>query len=298
MHQWVAMANRPHCDDETTARSAARLAAAAETTAKELGLPAPLYVIGTEVPPPGGADHKLSSIEPTSPAAARQTIEIHRRIFAEAGLSAAFERAIGLVVQPGVEFGNQNVILYDSAKAAALSNLLNSEPQFVFEAHSTDYQGAAPLSQLVRDGFQILKVGPELTFVLREALYALDLIASDVSPDYGARPLYAEMESLMLREPGHWRKHYGGPAQEQRLLRHYSLSDRIRYYWTHPRALAAVDRLLAALKGQQVPEPLFWQHMPEARGFADQPLDPEAVLIWRVTQSLDAYHAACSPGEA
>lgn len=280
-------------DDETTAYRAARLAGIAEATAERLGLPAPIYVIGTEVPPPGGADHKLSSIEPTSPSAAHETINVHRRVFAAAGLSAAFERAIGLVVQPGVEFGNQNVIIYDPAKARALSRLLDDEPQFVFEAHSTDYQGARPLQQLVKDGFQILKVGPELTFVLREALYGLDLIATDLLPDYGARPLYAAMESLMLDEPGHWHKHYGGTEPEQRLLRHYSLSDRIRYYWTDPSAQAAVNRLLSALKGWQVPQALFCQHMPDARTFADQPFDAEAVLIWRVMQSLAAYHAAC-----
>ncbi len=284
-------------DDRTTALRAARLAATAEATAKALGLPAPFYVLGTEVPPPGGADHILSSIEPTSPSAARKTIEVHRQIFGDADLSSAFERAIGLVVQPGVEFGNQNVIFYDPAKASKLSHLLDAEPQFVFEAHSTDYQGTAPLRHLVRDGFPILKVGPELTFVLREALYALELIASDLLPDYGSRPLYAEMESLMLAEPAHWHQHYGGPAQEQRLLRHYSLSDRIRYYWNHPKAQAAVGKLISSLKAKQVPQALFWQHLPGACAFADQPLDPEAVLIWRVTQSLAAYHAACSPAD-
>ncbi len=284
-------------DDETTAHRAARLAAVAEATATKHGLPAPLYIIGTEVPPPGGADHKLRTIEPTSPAAAQTTINIHRKIFADAGLSDAFARAIGLVVQPGVEFGNQNVIAYDASKATKLSQLLNTEPQFVFEAHSTDYQGTAPLSELVRDGFPILKVGPELTFVLRDALYALDLIASDLQPDYGARTLYTEMEALMQSEPSNWQKHYHGTAQEQRLLRHYSLSDRIRYYWKQPQALAAVSRLMAALKGQQVPPALFWQHLPQAAHFADQPLDGEAVLIWRVTQSLAAYNAACAPAK-
>ena len=149
----------------------------------------------------------------------------------------------------------------------------------------------------MRDGFPILKVGPELTFVLREALYALDLIASDLLPDYGMRPLYTEMEALMLSEPSNWQKHYHGNAQEQRLLRHYSLSDRIRYYWNHPYAQAAVSRLLSALRGQHVPESLFWQHLPQSAHFVDQPLEPEAVLFWRVTQSLAAYHAACAPAQ-
>jgi D-tagatose-1,6-bisphosphate aldolase subunit GatZ/KbaZ len=279
--------------DETTAARAVRLAAAAEAAAQRAGLPPPVYVIGTEVPPPGGADHAISAITPTSAGAARASIAVHREAFAAAGLHAAFARAIALVVQPGVEFGNHNVIPYESARTGALSAVLSDEPQFVFEAHSTDYQGAGPLGALVRDGFQVLKVGPELTFVLREALYALDLIASDLFPDYGNRPLYHAMEALMLAEPAHWRRHYAGSAEDQRQMRHYSLSDRIRYYWTDPRAAAAVARLTAALAGRSVPAPLFWQHMPAAAAFAGRPLDLEAVLIWRVTQSLAVYGEAC-----
>ena len=282
-------------DDETTAHRAARLAKVAQETAQKHGLPSPFYIIGTEVPPPGGADHVLNTIEPTSPSAAQTTIDVHRRVFTQAGLADAFSRAMGLVVQPGVEFGNQNVIVYDPAKAAALTSLLADETQFVFEAHSTDYQGTGPLGQLVRDGFQILKVGPELTFILREALYALDLIATDLLPGYGNRPLYGAMEALMLAEPGHWQKHYHGDAAGQRWLRHYSLSDRIRYYWTHPKALAAVDHLKNSLDGISVPEPLFWQHWPQAKAFSGRPIDVEAILIWRVTQSLAAYHAAGIP---
>lgn len=282
-------------DDETTARRAARLATVAEMTAARHGLPMPVYIIGTEVPSPGGADHVLDSIEPTSKSAAQKTIDIHRRTFAEACLSDAFSRAIGLVVQPGVEFGNQNVILYEPAKAVELGSLLNDEPQFVFEAHSTDYQGVGALSQLVRDGFPILKVGPELTFVLREAIYALDLIASDLLPDYGNRPVYNAMEALMRAEPGNWYKHYHGNEGEQRWLRHYSLSDRIRYYWPHKNAASAVQRLCQALDGQSVPEPLFWQHWPEAKAFASTPLNVDNLLIWRVSQSLASYHAAGQP---
>lgn len=281
-------------DDARTAERAVRLAAVAEDTARKHGMAKPLYVIGTEVPPPGGADHVLSAIKPTSPAAARQTIEVHRKAFDEAQLSDAFSRVIGLVVQPGVEFGNSNVIKYNRSKATGLTRLLVEEPQFVFEAHSTDYQGSVPLTALVGDGFPILKVGPELTFVLREALYALDLIASDLLDGYGNRPLYNEMEALMLAQPGHWNRHYAGSEAEQRVLRHYSLSDRIRYYWTTPEAKKAVDRLLTALRGVNVPSPLFLQHFPDADFFAGAPLDPEEVLIWKVTSVLVSYQTACN----
>ncbi len=282
-------------DDRTTAQRAARLAARAEETARQAGLPPPLYVIGTEVPPPGGADHALDAIEPTAPEAARTTVAVHRDVFEAAGLADMLGRVIALVVQPGVEFGNHNVIAYDPAKARDLTRVLDDLDGLVFEAHSTDYQGTDRLSDLVRDGFPILKVGPELTFVLREALYALDLIATDLLPDYGDRALYRAMEELMLETPEMWARHSDGDPAAQRVMRHYSLSDRIRYYWATPKACAAVQRLLEALRGQPVPLPLLLQYLPSRADAAGIALDPEAVLTGRVRDSLKAYHAACTP---
>jgi D-tagatose 6-phosphate 4-epimerase len=280
-------------DDQATAERAVRLAAVAEDIAKAAGGEMPFYIIGTEVPPPGGADHILTTLEPTSRAAARQTINVHRDLFKKAGLGDAFSRVIGLVVQPGVEFGNHNVIHYDRERAKDLVRLLDDEPQFVFEAHSTDYQGRGPLRELVDDGCGILKVGPELTFVLREALYALDLIASDLLPEYGQRPLYATMEAVMSAQPNYWKGHYEGNESERRLLRHYSFSDRIRYYWVAAEAKAAVKRLMDALLGARVPASLLRQHLPAGERFASAPLNPEEVLMWRVMRSLDDYQAAC-----
>ncbi|WP_206456283.1 D-tagatose-bisphosphate aldolase, class II, non-catalytic subunit [Aurantimonas marina] len=280
-------------DDDATAKRAVRLAAVAERTAAEQGGEMPRYIIGTEVPPPGGADHALDEITPTAPEAARMTIAVHRQHFVDAGLSKVMDRVIGIVVQPGVEFGNHNVIAYDRSKVQSLIRILDDEPRFVFEAHSTDYQGTAPLSELVEDGFPILKVGPELTFVLREALYALDLIASDLIPDYGDRPLMKAMEEIMLAAPGNWNRHYTGDAATQAMLRHYSLSDRIRYYWASKAAEAAVARLSEHLDGQTVPLPLMRQHLPAATRCADKPLNVQALLIWRVSESLRSYHAAC-----
>ena len=281
-------------DDETTASRAARLARAAEQAAHDTGAPLPFYIIGTEVPPPGGADHALTTLQPTSAAAALETIAIHRRVFAAFGLHQAFARVIGLVVQPGVEFGNENVILYDRPKARDLSAVLETEHQFVFEAHSTDYQGEEPLRQLVEDGFSILKVGPELTFVLREALYGLDLIASDIVPGYGQRPLFATMEALMLAMPDDWNRHYGGTDAEQRIQRHYSCSDRIRYYWNRPEAQEAVERLVVALDGVTIPVTVLRQHLPAHADFADRPARPQEILIAAVKRTIATYHAACT----
>ncbi|MFS8048149.1 D-tagatose-bisphosphate aldolase, class II, non-catalytic subunit [Rhizobium sp. BR 314] len=245
--------------DAVTAERAARLALVAEKAAAESGFDLPVYIVGTEVPIPGGAMEALDHLELTSPEAALETVEVHRRAFAAVGLESAFARAIGVVVQPGVEFGNENVVVYDRAAACDLSNVLARMPQFVFEAHSTDYQPASALRGLVEDGFAILKVGPGLTFALREALYGLDQIAAVL--DNGPETLRQGMEALLLAEPKNWQKYYHGNEAELRIQRHFSYSDRIRYYWPHPAAAALVEGLFQRLGDRELPETLVSQYL-------------------------------------
>jgi len=247
--------------DAVTAERAARLAKVAEKAAAESGFDLPVYIVGTEVPIPGGAMEEIEDLELTKPDAALETIAIHRKAFAALGLEDAFSRAIGVVVQPGVEFGNENVVYYDSNKASALSGVLNQTPQFVFEAHSTDYQPVEALSALVHDGFAILKVGPGLTFALREALYGLDQIAAFLDKLPEEETVRGKLEKLLLNEPKNWEKYYHGDAEELRLQRHFSYSDRIRYYWPHPEATAAVNGLLKRLEGRKIPETLISQYL-------------------------------------
>jgi D-tagatose-1,6-bisphosphate aldolase subunit GatZ/KbaZ len=247
------------------------------------------------VPPPGGARHALDYIEPTTPERARATLTIFQRAFEIAGLEAAFARVIGIVVQPGVEFGHESVIQYDPARARPLSHALD-DTGLVFEAHSTDYQPPVRLTELVRDRFCILKVGPALTFALREALYGLDLIASEMAPDYPARALAFAMEKLMLAEPRWWAPYYPGDATEQRLLRHYSYSDRIRYYWPHPEAKAAVERLKAALSGVAIPTTVLQQFLPRlAPNAFDSEETFDQLIIASIDEALGQYAAACRP---
>ncbi|OON42100.1 D-tagatose-bisphosphate aldolase, class II, non-catalytic subunit [Izhakiella australiensis] len=279
--------------DELVSQRATRLIKVAEAAAARSGQSLPLYIIGTEVPPPGGADHLISTLEPTDPHAARRTLAVHRNALRDAGLAAVADRILGLVVQPGVEFGNSNVIHYQREKARGLSAVLDIEPGLVFEAHSTDYQGQQPLSQLVEDGYAILKVGPELTFAVREALFALDLIASEMFAEYPERNLHRLVEKLMLDKPNGWQSHYHGDEHQRYLLRHYSLSDRIRYYWTEPEARTGVDTLLNQMRGVTVPLPLIMQYLPGAEQFAECRFEPEEAIIWRVLKVLNYYHRAC-----
>jgi D-tagatose 6-phosphate 4-epimerase len=283
-------------DDLTIATRAAKLCRTAEAAAANASLSMPVYILGTEVPVPGGADHVLDTVEPTSPAAARNTIAIHRDIFEEAGLFDAFSRVLAFVVQPGVEFGSENVIAYDPPKATELAAVLSDDDSLVFEAHSTDYQPDEALAALVRDGFAILKVGPGLTFEYREALYALDMIASEMMPEYGARPLASVMETLMVAHPDDWKGHYHGDETALRIQRHYSYSDRIRYYWNRPEAASAVDALVKALEGRTIPEPLLRQYLPEFASMGTS--SAQDILIAAVDGVLASYDRASRPNQA
>ncbi|HYA25855.1 MAG TPA: class II D-tagatose-bisphosphate aldolase, non-catalytic subunit, partial [Terriglobales bacterium] len=166
--------------DEVISRRAADLCRAAEDAYQQLppGSPAPLYVIGTEVPIPGGEVLDAQAPETTRPEDVARTLQLARESFEVRGLHTAWERVIALVVQPGVEFGDATVFPYMPDKARALSRFVDEHRhdkqwQGIYEAHSTDYQSPAALRQMVRDHFAILKVGPWLTFAFREAVFAL-----------------------------------------------------------------------------------------------------------------------------
>ncbi len=228
-----------------------------------------VYVIGTEVPPPGGAQQEKHGVAITRIEDAERTIELHRQAFLARGLRDAWERVIALVVQPGVEFGDDFVLEYDPQAAAQLSHFIESQPRLVYEAHSTDYQTPAALRQMVNDHFAILKVGPALTFAFREAVFALATIQQEWR---GETRLPAVLEAAMLSDPGYWRKYYPGEASQQALARKYSYSDRIRYYWARPEVEQALNEMLTDLEQNPPPLTLLSQFLP--------------VQYWKVRQGL------------
>src|SRR6266704_148011 len=201
-------------NDEVIAERNASLCEITETAWRSAGGEPPVYIIGSEVPVPGGAHETLNELSVTTPEAAQATIEAHRRAFVRHGIEAAWPRVTGLVVQPGVEFDDHQVIDYVPSKAVALRRSLEPVPGMVFEAHSTDYQTAAALAELVQDHFAILKVGPGLTFALREMLWALSDIALelDLMPEAS---LKATVLEEMKRDPRYWRAYYTNPERRE-----------------------------------------------------------------------------------
>jgi len=282
--------------DEIVAGRAARLLRVAEDTAHREGSDGPVYVIGTEVPVPGGAHETLGRLIPTPADRARRTIAAHRAAFAELGLEHVWPRVVALVVQPGVEFDHLNVIDYERSATTELRHVLDTEEQLVFEAHSTDYQRPAQLRELVEDHWAILKVGPALTFAMREALFALAFIENELVSRPSRSNLVEVVERRMLSAPEYWQAYYQGDPLAQRTARRYSYSDRLRYYWADDEVDAARQTLLANLDRIGIPLPLISQFLPaqydRIRAGGLEPV-AQSLVIDRIRDALSPYANAC-----
>lgn len=286
---------------ETIANRAAILCDAAEQAFEQLphGTAPPVYVVGTEVPTPGGEVGPGEAPALTTAQDVADTLELFERAFRERNLEPAWERVIGLVVQPGVEFGDNVVWDYAPEKARGLSGALPKRPELVYEAHSTDYQQPSALARMVQDHFGILKVGPALTFAFREAVFALSAIERELlasRPDARLSRVREELDAAMLRNPVYWRPYYQGNEDELRLARAFSLSDRCRYYWNDSAVEKELQQLLANLAGSQLSAGLLSQYLPldyEAVRHGKLPAEAGALIHHHIQAVLESYATAC-----
>jgi len=270
-------------NDSVIAQRAAVLCRAAEDAFAELpsGSSPLLYVIGTEVPIPGGETVAGAPPAVTTAENVQHTVEVSRAAFEREGVAVAWERVVGMVVQPGVEFGENIIFEYDRQKALALSSALPENPALAYEAHSTDYQSADALKHLVEDHFAILKVGPWLTFAFREAVFALGAIERELlAQRKGMRisRVPEALEAAMVRNPAYWGPYYHGSEEEIRRARMYSYSDRCRYYWSDLGVQQELDQLRANFELFPPPPMLLVQYMP---------LEHEAIQSGRIAARME-----------
>ena len=287
--------------DEIVSTRAAELCAVAEEAHREMqrDSPAPLYVIGTEVPIPGGEQLDTAAPETTRPQDLARTLRTAQDAFRAMNLEKAWERVVAVVVQPGVEFGDSSVFAYDHEKAAGLAAFGEKNWQGVFEAHSTDYQSAEGLREMVKDHFAILKVGPWFTFAFREAVFALAMVEEEW---LGGRKgitrsgVREALDHAMVTDPSHWKSYYHGDGAALHFARKYSYSDRSRYYWPQPAVQQALQRLLGNLAEYPAPLSLLSQYLPkqweEIR--AEKLLnDPVKLIHSWILEVIDNYAYAC-----
>lgn len=284
--------------DETIARRGAELAVVAEETFKKYqeehpDAVEPVYIIGSEVPIPGGqqggaaADH----VEVTKPDDFRATLATFEKAFKDHGLDHAWDNVIGIVVQPGVEEKDAGCTEYDRSKAVDLMAAIKAYDNVVFEGHSTDYQTKIKLREMVEDGVGILKVGPALTYAMREALFALSFAEDELYDEDERSHFRKVLDDAMLANPKNWKKHYVGTEKEIALKRKYSFSDRSRYYMPVESVVKAREVLLKHFENG-VPLNLLSQFMPiqytkVREGVIEN--KPEELIIDRVCNCIDEY---------
>jgi D-tagatose-1,6-bisphosphate aldolase subunit GatZ/KbaZ len=288
--------------DEVIARRGAQLCATAEQASMKNGQTQHgriVYVIGSEVPSPGGPMTPEAVAHPTSPEAFLSSYSTYGSVFADLHLEDAFARIVAFVVQPGVEFIGNRVFDYDPTNAMSLCAALKTlERPIVFEGHSTDYQTQRALSQLVRDGVGILKVGPALTFALREGILAMEAMEGELldgPPNPKKSGFSCALERAMLRDNQHWHAYYKGDERTKYLQRRYSYYDRSRYYLNDDDVKASIDALLQNLAHTGIPEEMLSQYLPFSyRQLRDGQVNgtPQMILLGHIRHTLREYHGA------
>jgi D-tagatose-1,6-bisphosphate aldolase subunit GatZ/KbaZ len=253
----------------------------------------PVYVIGTEVPAPGGSEKNEPYGNITRIEDLDETITLCRAAFSAHGIEHAFERVIAVVVEPGVEHGDETVVEYDRKKTKKLSRAIRGYDGLVFEAHTTDFQTVHALKEMVEDGFAILKTGQSQTFTAREAVFMLSYIEEELLSHNRRAQLsrFREiLDTVMESSPLYWEEYYD--PDDSSFQRKYSFYDRQRYYWNDRRVEDSLSRLVSNLRAVGIPHALLSQFMPEQyRKVRSGVLqnDPEALIRDRIMDHLREY---------
>jgi D-tagatose-1,6-bisphosphate aldolase subunit GatZ/KbaZ len=282
---------------EVIAERGASLCAAAEKAFQGMGkgIQRPVYVIGSEVPIPGGTQTN-EGLKVTSASDFVATVDLFKKSFLNRGLNEAWENVIAVVVQPGVEFGSNTIHDYNRSDSAELKQIIKEYPTMAFEGHSTDYQKESSLRQMVEDGIAILKVGPALTFALREGLISLELIEKELLFGNDKLSKFADtLENVMVSSPNNWQNHYKGNELQKQLARRYSYSDRCRYYLGDSKVKNSIDVLIHNLRAIKIPMPLISQYLPSQYWKirdGHMSSDPIELVKGSIKDTLDNYYAA------
>jgi len=285
---------------ETIVEREAQLCSAAVNEADAVGqdISGFIFVVGTEVPTPGGSIQNEVTLEVSSLKETEENIQQTKDAFQKHKLEKAWEQTCAFVVQPEVEFSDNHIHAYDRDKASELSKLIENYYHLIFEAHSTDYQSDIHLKQMVTDHFSILKVGPALTFATREALFALEEIELELlkSRSNNLSKLRTTLESIMVENPKYWENYYSIDPLTSSFQRKYSFLDRCRYYWSFPAVVHSVDNLINNLSSTSIPLSLISQYLSrqfekiDEGSISDHPQD---LILGKITDVLNSYLYAC-----
>ncbi len=287
---------------EVSAERTALLCRAAESarspTQKKKGLP--VYVIGAEAPRPGGSLASSESAVVTDPKSLAEFLDRCEKAFAGAGIKDAWRRVCAVVVQPGIEFGDDWIVFYNRERAATLAGSFSLLPEHMaFEIHATDFQPESSLRMMVCDHFSLLKTGPCLTHAFREAVFALGRIEDALyarNPSVKRSRILSVISRVIIADPYFVDHPAVLQTPEGRIRVFYGFRDRVRYYWNRTPIKRAMDRLMRNLEAG-IPLPLVSQYFPELFSkVAAGEIKPEPASLLRAKIMLAAtpYARACA----
>lgn len=258
----------------------------------------PVYVIGSDVPMPGGSTKLKKEVEITKVSDFEETVRVNEYYFYKKKMFDAWERVMAVVVQPGVDHGDDVIIDYDRNKTKGLTASLKKFQNLIFEAHSTDYQTEKNLKNMVEDGFAILKVGPSLTNAFKETVFMLYYIEEELCTamsEIKKSKLIEILNEEMIKNSKYWENYYGKNENKLKNARLYSLYDRIRYYWGNDKVIESLDLLINNLRTLNIPLTLVSQFLPiqynkVREGFIN--IDPMAFILEGIINVINKYSHA------
>ncbi len=178
-------------------------------------------VVGTEVPLAGSGDNK--KIIRTSIKQIETEFFNFKEIFQRLNLKKMF---FGLVIEPGMKYKHYTITKPNFYNFRNKKNI-SKKNNFVYEAHSTDYQSQKILRQLVKNNFKFLKVGPELTFNYARSLFFMENIEKKKNKIKNSN-IKETIFSTMLKNKKYWNGYY---TKKKPGLFLNSKLDRMRYYF-------------------------------------------------------------------
>ena len=178
-------------------------------------------VIGSEVPLSGSGDNKKIILTNTKQIK-NESLKF-RQILKE--LNFKNKREFGLVVEPGMKYMHSS-IKKPNLKKFKDKTKFSVKNNFVFEAHSTDYQPLNILKKLSQNNFKFLKVGPELTYNYSRSLFYMQNLEVRFSFRKKSE-ITKKLFNTMKNNSKYWKNYYSN-KKSQLLLN--SKLDRMRYY--------------------------------------------------------------------
>ena len=146
-----------------------------------------------------------------------------------------------MVVEPGIAFTN-DTITKSSFKDFKNKYNFSKKNNFVYEAHSSDYQKQIDLKKLNKFNYKILKVGPELTYFYSKAIMLMNKLEDHLYKK-GNSNIKITISAVMDKNKKYWFSYYNKSKLSNEYLKFNSYLDRIRYYWNNKNIIKSKNTL-------------------------------------------------------